>query len=348
LTVHNKKMLGVGERTRNEATQRMRRYWERRMKAIKILGGIAMAALLFSGNALAEWAPTQRVVLVSQSSPGTGNDVMLRALADIWTKNKMVPQLVSVENVTGALGENARRYVSKSNADNPHMLYAYTPGTLNQAILSKSEYTYDKFTPIGSMASDAILVVVNAGSSFKVFKDLVETAKTKPVLQGGGPYGASPSLIGRLLADHYGVELPYTPFKGGGEAVTALLGNHVQFLIENPSEVAQYITAGRMRAVAASHKLAAFPDVPTFSELGFNDRLPEAFRHLVAPPGIKAEVAEYYVNLLKKTVATPEWKKFVAQNALIEDGVTGPEAGAYLAEQHKIYRSLDEKMGLLK
>jgi putative tricarboxylic transport membrane protein len=326
------------------------KFMKTRYRAIRTLGIAAAALAASAAVGLAQgWQPTEQLVLVSQSSPGTGNDLLLRELAAIWTKNGMVPVAVTNENVTGAQGENARRYVSSENAGNPHMLYAYTPGTLNQTILSKSEYTWDKFTSIANLVADPSVVVVNAESSFNSVADLVAAAKATPgsVIQGGGPYGGSASITGRLISDVSGVELPYTPFKGGGEAVTALLGNHIQFIIENTAEVRSYVEAGQMRVIAVSEKLDAFPDVPTLKESGFDVELGE-FRIIVAPPGIPAEAAQYYTDLLKQTMETPEWKEYETKNSLVPDWMDGPEALAYLTELAASYREIDEKMGLLK
>lgn len=311
-------------------------------------GSVAMVAAT-AQTAVAQWQPTEQLTLVSQSSPGTGNDLLLRELNAIWTKTGMVPVTVTNENVTGASGENARRYVSSENAGNPHMLYAYTPGTLNQTILSGSEYTWDKFTPIAMLVNDPSVLVVSGSSSFEKISDLVASAKENPgsVIQGGGPYGGSASIIGRMVAEAAGIELPYTPFKGGGEAVTALLGNHIQFIIENPTEVRAYVESGDMRVLAGTEKIDIFPDIPTFAEAGYKFNLGE-FRIIVAPPGIPEEAAQYYTDLLKKTVETPEWKEYVEKNALVPAWKDGPDALAYLEELSTGYREIDEKMGLLK
>ena len=85
-------------------------------KVVCMLGvGIALPAA-------AQWVPTERVTMVTHSAPGTGNELMLREIADIWNKNKIVPRQVGVESVTGSQGEKARRYVTMQNKGNPHML----------------------------------------------------------------------------------------------------------------------------------------------------------------------------------------------------------------------------------
>lgn len=315
-----------------------------------VVAGAIVAAWCVVPAEAADWVPTEHVVLVSHSSPGTGNDLLLRELADIWTKDKLVPQLVSVENVTGGRSERARRFVSQQNRGNPHMLLAFTPASLNQAILAKSQYTYRSFTPIALLAIDPYLLVVNSSSPYHSLKDLISAAREKPksVLQGGGSYGNSASMAGRMIQETANVEFSYTPFKGGGAAVVALLGNHVQFIIENPAEVEQHVRAGKMRALAASIRLSQFPDVPTFSEAGVAFKPLKQFRAVMAPPGIPPAAAKYYVTLLEKTRATPRWKDYLAKNALIENWITGAALTQFFEDEERVYRKLDEQMGLFK
>jgi putative tricarboxylic transport membrane protein len=312
---------------------------------------VAAAALLASSTfALAQgWQPTEEIKLVSQSSAGTGNDLLLREVSRIWIKNKMIPVSVGHENVTGAQGENARRYVSSENAGNPYILYAYTPATLNQGLISKSEYSYDKFTPIANLTNDTGMIAINSQSPWKTMKDMVDAAKANPgsVLQGGGPYGGGSSLTGRLIADAAGVEFPYTPFKGGGDAITALLGGHVQFVIANTNEVLSYVQAGQMRILGVSDKIDAFPDVPTLREQGFDLTIAD-WRLVVAPPDIPQEAQDYYIDLLKRTVETDDWKEYAAKNSLVADWKNQDEIKTMLDETAERYGELSERMGLIK
>lgn len=315
------------------------------------IAGVTIATMLAGmGDAFAQWEPTETITLVSQSSAGTGNDLLLRKLAEIWTKNDMVPVSVENENVTGASGENARRYVSSENSGNAHMLYAYTPGTLNQTILSNSEYTWDKFTPIAMLANVPVAVVVNADSPFQSVDDLVEASKKDKasVIMGGGPYGGTPSVVGAMIAESAGIEpFPYTPFKGGGEALTALLGNHIHFTVASPPSIKDFVANGQMRVLAATDKLGAYPDVPTLEEEGYDVNVAQ-FRIIVAPPDIPEEAAAYYTNLLKQTLETPGWQEYAGASSFTDSWKDGPAALAHLEGLADTYRTIDEKMGLLK
>lgn len=317
-------------------------------------GAIAGAAIVtvFAGtsNAFAQWEPTETITLVSQSSAGTGNDLLLRKLAEIWTKNGMVPVAVENENVTGASGENARRYVSSENSGNAYMLYAYTPGTLNQTILSNSEYTWDKFTPVAMIANVPTTVIVNAESPFQSVKELVEASKKDKgsVIMGGGPYGGTPSVVGAMIAESAGIEgFPYTPFEGGGEAVTALLGNHIHFTVASPPSIKDFVETGQLRMLAATEKLDIYPDLPSLAEAGYPIDVAD-FRIIVAPPDIPEEAATYYTDLLKRTLETPEWREYAEESGFTDSWKDGPAALAHLDNLAVTYRRIDEKMGLLK
>jgi putative tricarboxylic transport membrane protein len=313
---------------------------------VSVIAAVVISAAVYPAVA---WEPTEEITLVSQSSAGTGNDLLIREVSRIWVKNNMIPVPVRHENVTGAQGENARRYVSSENAGNTHLLYAFTPATLNQAIISNSEYTYDKFTPLVNLTNDPGVIVINTKDPWMTMADMLDAAKedSGSVIQGGGPYGGGSSILGKLIGEAGGVELPYTPFKGGGDAITALLGGHIDFVVANTNEILSYVEAGKMRVIGVSEKLDAFPDVATFEEQGLPVEIAE-FRLIVAPPGIPQEVQDYYIDLLKRTVESDDWKEYAEQNSLVSDWQGGAELKATLDAVAVRYRGIDERMGLLK
>jgi putative tricarboxylic transport membrane protein len=313
-----------------------------------------VAMMLAAGPALVAAAPfahTERVTLMTHSSPGTGNELMLREIADIWNKNKMVPKQAAVESVTGSQGEKARRTLITQNRGNVHLLAAFTPPSLNVPILLRSTATsWRNVTPIAILAVDPLVLVVNAEGPYKSLRDLVEAAKQKPksILQAGGSYGNSASMAGKLLEDHAKVSFSYTPFKGGGEAIIQLLGNHVHFIIENPGEVLQHVKAGKLRVLAGSDKLEVLPGVPTLAEAGYPFRQLKQFRAVVAPPGIPPEATAHWMQLLSRTRETQQWKAYLAKTGLIENWVSGGEFAAFLEQEEKEYTRLNEAMGLMK
>lgn len=315
---------------------------------VSIIAGVL--TLSTATAVLAQWVPTERVTMVTHSAPGTGNELMLREIADIMNKNKIVPRQVVVESVTGSQGEKARRYVTFQNKGNPHMLAAYTPQSLNLPLLINSDTGWRSFTPIALMAVDPMLLVVNAESPWRTPRDLLDAARQKPkqILQGGGSYGSSASMAGKIFEDFGGVQFSYTPFRGAGEAIPQLLGKHVHFMMENPAEMAQHVKAGKLRALAATERLDLLPDVPRFQDVGINARFPKQFRGVMAPQAINAEAAQYWVQALGKVRETRQWKEYVSRNALVDSWTTGAALVAFFEEEEKTYMRLNKEMGLIK
>lgn len=290
----------------------------------------------------ADWAPQERVVLATHAGPGSGIDMYLRQVATAWEKNRIVPGRISVENMSGAGGDRARRHVAVQSRGNPHVLIGFTPQLIVGPLRSKSDVNVKSFTPIAITVVEPMILYIHAGLPWKNMNDMIQAARQKPraVLQGGGGYGAPPSIAGRDLAREAGVEFSYTPFKSSGEAVVALLGGHVHFVLEQPSEADQHVKAGRLRPLASLYRSELYPDLPTFSSLGYKFRVLKQFRGVMAPPGISPEAVSYYVNALERTRQTPEWKQYVRQSELVEEWLVGAELAAFIDSEEKLYAKI--------
>lgn len=288
------------------------------------------------------WSPKDRVMLVTHAGPGSGIDMFLRQLSGAWEKNKIVSTRVSVENMTGGRGDRARRHVAVQNSGNPHMLIGFTPQMIVGPQLTKADVTVHSFTPVAIMLVEPMVMYVNAASPWKSVKDMLDAARQKPrsVLQGGGGYGTPPSIAGRDLARETGVEFAYTPFKSSAEAVTALLGGHIHFVLEQPSETDQHVKVGRLRPLAGAYESELYPGLPTFASLGYKFRVLKQFRGVMAPPGIPPEAVAYYVNALDRTRSTAEWKLYAKQNELIEDWVVGSRLVEFIKTEDKLYAEI--------
>lgn len=308
----------------------------------------ALAAVLPAGAA--EWQPSERITLLTHAGPGAGVDIFLRQIAEIWTRHKVFPTQVTVENLTGGRGDKARRYVVQQNKGNHHLLVGFTPQMVNSPILTKSDINVRSFTPVAMMVVEPMALFVHADTPYKSLRDLIEAARQKPksVLQGGGAFGGPPSLMGKMMAEEAKVEFSYTPFKSSAEAVVALLGKHVHFMMEQPSEANQHVKAGKLRPLAASVPLALYPDLPTFASLGYGFRILAQFRGVMAPPGIAPEVAAYYISALDRARKTGEWRTYVKNNELLERWIVGRELEAFLLDEENVYRKLNKELGLVK
>ena len=307
----------------------------------------AAAAILapVSQAIAAEFVPSERITLVTHAGPGSGIDMFLRQVSDAWTRHKLVPVRVQVESVPGARGDRARRHVAVQNRGNNHMLMGFTPQMIVGPLLTRSDVTVKSFTPVAILAVEPMVMYVHAESPWKSVRDLLDAARQKPkaILQGGGAYGAPPSIAGRDLAREAGTEFSYTPFKSSGEAVVALLGKHVHFVMEQPSEADQHVKAGKLKPLAAVHRSEAYPELPTFASQGYRFRVLKQFRGVVAPPGISPEALRYYVDVMDRTRKTPEWRQYVKQQELVEEWLTGAELASFIEAEEQTYARINQE-----
>ncbi len=303
-----------------------------------------LAAVLGAAGAAqaAAWSPGDRVVLATHAGPGSGIDMFLRQVAGAWEKNRIVQARISVESMPGAGGDRARRHVAVQSRGNPNVLIGFTPQMIVGPLNAKSDVTVKSFTPIAIAVVEPMVLYIHAGLPWKNMKDLIAGARQKPraVLQGGGGYGAPPSIAGRDLAREMGVEFSYTPFRSSAEAVVALLGGHVHFVLEQPSEADQHVKSGRLRPLASLYPSELYPGLPTFASLGYKFRTLKQFRGLMAPPGIPPEAAAYYISAMERTRQTPEWKNYVRQNELVEEWIAGAELAAFIDGEEKLYANI--------
>jgi tripartite-type tricarboxylate transporter receptor subunit TctC len=136
-------------------------------------------------------------------------------------------------------------------------------------------YTIDRLAPVALISADPTVLVVPEQSPWKSVAEFVEDAKKRPgeiAFSSSGVYGTLHMAM-EMFATSAGIKLKHVPFSGGGPALTALLGNHVQALASGPGPVIPQIKAGKLRPLATwgKKRLDALPDVPTFQELGFKD-----------------------------------------------------------------------------
>jgi putative tricarboxylic transport membrane protein len=321
-------------------------------RLLRFIAHVYCAIILLQGTSAgaAAWEPTEKVVLVTHATSGASIDLLMRQLADIWTKHNMVSRPVAVENVMGSGGDKARRYVVQQNRGNPHMLFGFTPQMMIGPLRAGSDINVGSYTPIAMLAVDPSVMFVHADSPYKSVKDLIEAARQKPksVLQGGGQFGGPPSLMGRMMADAAKVEIAYTPFKTSLESVVALLGKHVHFIMEQPSEGDQHVKSGKLRMLATSVPLEQYPSLPTYEASGLKFRVLKSFRGILAPPGLPREAVDYYVRLLDRTRATPEWKEYLKKFEVVDQWMIGKAYADWLDEEEKTYARVSRELGLMK
>ncbi|SDO13597.1 Tripartite-type tricarboxylate transporter, receptor component TctC [Filomicrobium insigne] len=192
-------------------------------------------------------------------------------------------------------------------------------------------------------------IVVTNDSPFKSLDDLIKFAKEKPgeLTFSGSGKGTANHLAQVTFDKLAGVKTTYVPFKGTGAAVQALLGNQVVASWGYTSVGAKHADKARMLAVAMEERHPAFPDVPTFKELGF-DIVSGAYRGIAVPKSTPPEIQKKLSDMIGKINADPEFRKRMEADgfSLVDVGVDGMEA--FLAEKAKGYAEAAKEADVIK
>jgi tripartite-type tricarboxylate transporter receptor subunit TctC len=183
-------------------------------------------------------------------------------------------------------------------------------------------YRMDQLAPIALVSADPTVLVVAADAPWKSVKEFVDDAKARPgqiSYSSSGIYGTLHMAM-EIFAHAAGIKMNHVPFSGGGPALTALLGDHVQALASGPGPVIPQVKAGKVRVLATwgEKRLDALPEIPTFKELGYDVQF-YIWSGLFAPQGVPEPVMKTLRETVAKAVEDPEFKD---QMAKLETPVT--------------------------
>jgi tripartite-type tricarboxylate transporter receptor subunit TctC len=280
---------------------------------------VLLAVLVAAGSVTAqEPFPSRPLQIVVPFPPGGVADLHARPIAPVL--ERILKQPIAVVNKSGAAGAVGMQFVATSKPDGYTLLLALSSISIipevDRLFARPPAYTRDQLAPIALLSADPTVLVVKASSPWKSMADLVADAKRRPgaiTFSSSGVYGTLHMAM-ELLSHAAGIKLRHVPYAGGGPAVTALLGGHVDALASGPSVVIPHLKAGTLRALAGwgDKRLAALPDVPTLKELGYEAEF-YIWAGLFAPKGTPAPVMHALRDAARQAVADPEFKGAMAK-----------------------------------
>jgi putative tricarboxylic transport membrane protein len=304
-------------------------------------------ALALGAGALAA-QPSLKMMI--PANPGGGWDQTGRNLAAAMQSAKLVSG-VQFDNKGGAAGTiGLAQFVNSAKGD-PNAVMIGGMVMVGGIILNKSAVNLSQVTPIARLTSEWEVIVVPANSPHKTMADLVNAFKKDPgkVSWGGGSAGGTDHILIGLIAKEVGVQpsrINYVPFKGGGEAIAAILGGHVTAGVSGLGEFQEQIKSGKMRALAQSAP-KAIDGIPSLKEQKINVELGN-WRGIFAGPGLSAQQRDALVKLVKDATETPAWKQTL-QKLGWEGWYLGGDAYAkFLKEDEQRIAGIIESLGLKK
>jgi putative tricarboxylic transport membrane protein len=321
----------------------------RKVLGIAVLACFAVLCLAVQGQA-GEFMPTKPIQMIAAAAPGGGSDVLARVIAQIVASEKLSPQPMIVQNIPGGGSAIGTTQVSRMKGDT-HALLVFNPASVAGLLVAgKGAATVRDLTMIAQLALDEQLIVVRSDSRFKSIKDIVAEAKKKENSLSIAGADQADRVCNRLFENAAGIKLRFAQFNSGGEAMTALLGGHVDMIWANPPEYVSQHEAKMVvpLVVAQDHRIPQFKDVPTFRDNGL-DVVFKFYRGVVAPPGLAPEVVAYYENMLKKLNDTKAWKENYLAKYILSPGWQGSqEFTKTITDSNAVFEETLKSLGLIK
>ena len=284
------------------------------MKRYLIAASLALAA----ASALAQDTyPSRPITMIVPFPPGGVADITGRPTAAAM--EKLLKQPVIVANRAGAGGAVGNAAVANAKPDGYTILMALSSITVIPAADAlfdrKPAYSLDQFMPLALISADPTILVVHPSLPVKTLKELVALAKSRPgqmSYSSSGIYGALHMPM-EMFLHAAKLKMRHVPTNGGGPAITALLGGHVEITVGGPAAISSHVKSGKMRPIVSwgAKRHEAFPEVPTFKELGYDIEY-YIWAGMFAPRGTPDAVMKVLRDAARKTVEDADFKKAMA------------------------------------
>ena len=319
----------------------------------KVFAALAVAALTVTA---AQAGPLDKTECIAPAKPGGGFDLTCKLAQSALLGGKYISDPMRVSYMPGGIGAVAYNSIVAQRPDENNTIVAFSGGSLLNLAQGKfGRYGEKDVRWLSVVGADFGAVIVAEGSPFKTLADVVAAVKadpTKVVFGAGGTVGSQDWMKAALTARAAGLDpksMRFVAFEGGGEAITALQGGHVQVYSGDASEAAQQMKAGakiRVLAVMADKRLTGdLASVPTAKEQGMDIEWP-IVRGFYMGPKVSDADFKTWSEAFKNVMATPAYDKLRAERGLFPFDLVGDEANAYVLKRVEFYRGLAKDFGL--
>ena len=279
--------------------------------------GSAAAALAGRSATAQDAYPSHAITLINPFPPGGAADVVGRPYAAVL--EPMIKQPVVIETKSGAAGAVGAQFAATAKPDGYTLLLHIASisgfAEVDKLFGRQPKFTRADFIPIARFIADPCVLLVNDQQPYKTLKEFTDDAKKRPeqlIFSSSGLYGALhlPMALYMRAAD---IKLRHLPTNGGGPALTALIGNNSQALVSSIAAASGQMKAGKARALASfgAKRSAAFPDVPTMKELGYDIEF-YLWVGLFAPKGTPEPVVTKIRDFSRQVAAADQFKQLMA------------------------------------
>jgi tripartite-type tricarboxylate transporter receptor subunit TctC len=320
------------------------------MKA-KILLAASLLALSAVPAIAQDAFPNRTISMIVAFPPGGVADITARPTAAAM--EKLLKQPVTVTNRPGAAGAVGNSVVANAKPDGYTILMALSSISVIPAADAlfdrKPAYTLDQFAPIALISADPTILVSHPSLPVKNLKELVALARAKPgqlSFSSSGIYGALHMPM-EIFLHAAKLKMRHVPTTGGGPAINAILGGHVELTAGGPAAISGHIKAGKLRPLAnwGAKRHPSLPNVPTFKELGYKDVEYYIWAGMFAPRGTPEPVMKMLRDTARKVVEDPVFKKAMANVDSLVQYKDAPEFQKYWEADAKRLAALVKVVG---
>ena len=317
-----------------------------------------LTASLLCGASISHAADApSRTECIAPAKPGGGFDLTCKLLQVSLQETHQIDSPMRVTYMPGGVGAVAYNAIIAQRPAEAGTVVAFSGGSLLNLSQGKfGRYSVDDVKWLAAVGTDYGMIAVREDAPWKTLGELMAAMKsdpTKVVVGAGASIGSQDWMKTALLAREAGIDprkMRYVAFEGGGEPVTALLGNHIQVVSGDMSEMVPHLQGGKMRvlAVMSEKRLSgALAGIPTAKEQGFDIEWP-IIRGFYLGPKVSDADYQWWEAAFKKMVATPEFQKQRDLRGLFEFNLFGKELDSYVKNQVAGYREQAKSFGLAK
>ena len=308
---------------------------------------LAICAVALSAEAGAQAWPTRPIRMIVPFAAGGGTDIQARLFSA-----KLSPalgQTLIVENRPGGGGNIGAELVAKAPPDGYMVLFQSASLAVNQTLYTKLNYNAVRdLAPVLLVSSTPLVLVVHPSVPVKNVKELIGLARAKPdsFNFGSNSSGSTSHLSAELLKTMTGTRMTHIPYKGSGQAITALLGGEIDMLFSTMPPAVPHVRAGKLRALAVTtlKRSPVLPDVPTMNDTvkGFES---DNWYGMFFPAGTAREIITRYHAEMMKVLKDPDVRTLMERDGSEPLGSTPEEFGAYFRREVEKYAKVIKASG---
>lgn len=327
------------------------------LKMRKLIIGVA-AGLALAGPVAAQDYQPSNVECIAPANPGGGWDFTCRKVSSLLTEEGLIDGAIKITNMPGASGAVAYANVAAKRAADPNLIVAVSTVGITNIAQGRYPAGVDAMRWLAMLGADVAVVMVNKDSEYNSLATLMDTIKGDPgavVAGGSSPIGGWDHIRFLMLAQEAGVpadqlsKIRWVEFSGGADAVTQLMGNHLNAVVTDIGEIGGFIQSGDVSALAvmSGERLAAYPDLPTATEQGYEAE-GYNWRGFYMGGDVPDDAYNAWVGIMENLYNSDGW-----QAAAVEAGLTpiwrgGQEMEDFARSSEESAREISKAIGIIE